>query len=143
MIAELSSAIAKLSLLIGIFSVALANGGSAEYSVVPPAAATYFSGYPELLKICSCESSGSVDQAPRQFLASGGLLWGNDPHTGRAAHEDVGMCQIHVSLWAEKAKSLGFDLFTAEGNSEMAKWLWDKYGASPWAASRPCHKVRS
>ncbi len=51
---------------------------------------------------------------------------------------DIGMAQINAPLWEAKAINLGFDIYTAEGNLGMAKWIFDHYGSQPWFWSEHC-----
>ena len=104
----------------------------AEYNV--------WDGYPQLKRICSCESWGNNDKKPRQFRNDGSLLWGNDPETGKPVEKDVGACQISTKYWLKDSKKLGYDIFTYDGNIGFAKWLYDKKGSEPWNPSRQCWK---
>lgn len=95
----------------------------------------WWDGYEQLRKICSCESWGTPELEPRQFNKNGTLLRGYPVPT------DVGACQISTYYWGKKAKELGLDI---EGNFfdniKMAKWLFDRQGSVPWAASARCWK---
>jgi hypothetical protein len=90
-------------------------------------------GYSQPKRICSCESQGDPDRAPRQFDAKGNLLLGEpDPM-------DVDACQISTRPkygHAEEARKLGLDLFTYAGNIAYAKILYDREGESPWKWSK-------
>ena len=46
--------------------------------------------------------------------------------------------QINLPIWGKTAKQLGFDLYTYDGNLEMAKWIFDHYGSKPWTYSKGC-----
>jgi len=48
---------------------------------------------------------------------------------------DVGYAQIHVPIWGEKAKELGYDIFSTEGNLRMAHYIWEQSGRSAWVCS--------
>lgn len=80
--------------------------------------------FPLLDKICQAESSG------RQFREDGKVL------RGRVNASDIGICQINEPIWNDKARELGYDIYTEKGNKDMAKWLFVRYGSDPWRASK-------
>jgi hypothetical protein len=90
-----------------------------------------WAGYPELKRACSCESWGSPDKEPREFK-DGKLL------RGTPNQNDVGACQISTTYWLKKSADMGYDIFTYKGNVEFAKYLFNKYGMSPWLWSKHC-----
>lgn len=49
---------------------------------------------------------------------------------------DWGICQINDFYWGVKARELGFDIMTLEGNEEMCDWLFANHGTEPWSASK-------
>ena len=81
---------------------------------------------PILVEIARCESEF------RQFDKNGNIIRGivNDA--------DVGVMQINEFYHADTARKMGINLRTVEGNVAYAKYLYKKYGASPWSASSPC-----
>lgn len=79
-----------------------------------------------LAKIAQCES------ADRQFNEDGSVI------RGEIDHRDIGKYQINAFYWADTAKALGFDLYTEEGNEQMASWLLAHEGTDPWNASAHC-----
>lgn len=93
-----------------------------------------FRGYPLLRRIASCESTGDVNGTPRQFLPDGSVL------LGQTNKDDIGELQINTHYWLKKAQSLGYDIYTQAGNIKMGKWIFDRYGSSPWNWSRRCWK---
>lgn len=96
--------------------------------------------YPELKKICACESAGQPYREPRQFNSDKTPLWGNDPKTGKPIKNDVGMCQISLHYHGKETKRLGLDVINSEeDNVSYAKILYDKEGSRPWNASKKCH----
>jgi len=97
-----------------------------------------WTGYSLLKHIASCESTGSPDSAPRQFLPDGTILWGNDPTTGKPLKRDEGILQINTYVWQKLATSMGDDLNTEQGNIAFGKYLFDKYGSAPWTPSKNC-----
>jgi hypothetical protein len=89
-------------------------------------------GYSLLNNICSCESWGDPNKKPREFLPDGNVLH------GQTNPNDIGACQINIPSWGADASVLGFDIFTYQGNIEMAKWIFDHEGAAPWKYSKGC-----
>lgn len=51
---------------------------------------------------------------------------------------DVGRYQINVQIWGQTATDLGYDIFTDEGNTNMAQWLFKNKGSEPWVYSKKC-----
>lgn len=51
---------------------------------------------------------------------------------------DIGLAQINAPTWQKKAESLGYDIYTYQGNLNMAKWIFDHYGEKPWNWSKGC-----
>lgn len=92
---------------------------------------------PTLKQVCSCESGNGKYGTPQQFEVDGvtplvGKL--TPPHLG----QDIGMCQINTLFHLETATSLGFDIYTADGNWGYATYLYETQGLQPWSASKPC-----
>lgn len=86
----------------------------------------YFKDTPILSNIAYCESRY------RQFEKDG------TPLRGTVDNDDIGVMQINARYHLEKAKSLGLDIFTLEGNLAYGKYLYEKKGSKPWNASSPC-----
>jgi hypothetical protein len=82
-----------------------------------------FEDIPILQKICHAESSGA------QFKKNGDVV------RGIKNKSDIGYCQINEIIWNDKARKLGFDIYTEKGNKEMAMWLFMNYGSQPWYLS--------
>lgn len=87
----------------------------------------FFADNPVLADIARCESRF------RQFDAHGVLR-------GEYDRGDVGVMQINERYHDERAKKLGFDIKTLDGNLAYAKWLYDKEGLAPWKSSGKCWK---
>jgi hypothetical protein len=86
---------------------------------------------PVLHRIAQCESRGQY------FTKDGRVVCG----TQHAA--DLGLFQIHTVVWGKKVQALGYDLYTPEGNTRMARYLFDNYGSVPWQSSAACwHRLR-
>ena len=87
----------------------------------------YFAETPVLAEVARCESGfRQVDAKDGQVLR------------GVVNKADVGLMQINEAYHGEKAKSLGLDLETVDGNLAYAKYLYDKEGTKPWSASAKC-----
>jgi hypothetical protein len=86
----------------------------------------HYSDTPILLEIARCESTF------RHYDKNGDIV------RGRVNSADVGVMQINEKYHLETAEKLGLDIHTVEGNVAYAKYLYEKYGASPWSASSPC-----
>jgi len=52
--------------------------------------------------------------------------------------KDIGRYQINDYYHAETAKSLGFDIYTEEGNALYALVLYNSNGTRDWNPSKPC-----
>ena len=86
----------------------------------------YFKDDPILVDIARCESSF------RQVDENGKIL------RGTVNKGDVGIMQINEYYHADKAKSLGLNLKTLEGNLAYAKYLYEQQGTQPWISSSKC-----
>jgi hypothetical protein len=96
---------------------------------------------PLLRRIAACESTGDPNGTPRQFNSDGSLLWGNDPKTGKPIERDCGEFQENQWVWSSKEKQLDLNVCkSATDNITFALWLYDRYGTSPWDASKNCWK---
>jgi cytochrome c556 len=79
-----------------------------------------------MVRIAKCESG------LRQFDSNGDVL------RGKVNPQDVGMFQINEKYHLEKAKELGYDIYTTEGNIKMAAYIYLTEGAKAWSASSKC-----
>lgn len=86
----------------------------------------YFSDIPLLARVAECESHN------RQYTKSGQVI------RGEVNSLDVGVMQINEKYHLEQAKKLGYDIYTMEGNTAYARYLYEKQGAQPWISSSPC-----
>lgn len=93
---------------------------------IPRLVKTYYAKYPVLAEIAFCEST------MRQYDDNGNVL------RGKVDSADVGIMQINQRYHAEKAKELGYDLMTPEGNLGFALYLYKAQGSRPWNASKSC-----
>ena len=80
---------------------------------------------PILRKIAKCEGVS-------QFDSKGKVT------RGKVNKHDIGELQINEEIWGKKAKDLGFDIYTLEGNRAMGKWLLANYGSTKWKNSGAC-----
>lgn len=94
---------------------------------------------PKILQvIADCESGeGGKPGTGRQFNADGSLV------QGRTTPADWGKFQINTKVWSEKAKELGYDLRTEEGNTAMALFIFETRGTRDWSASAKCWAKRT
>lgn len=86
----------------------------------------YFEDIPMLAEVARCESEF------RQFDKNGNIL------RGKVDSRDIGVMQINTHYHLEKAKKLGFDLYTIDGNLGYARHIYDEQGGRPWMASAGC-----
>lgn len=85
---------------------------------------------PELKAICAAESTGDWTETPKHWNKDGTVL------TGIINNNDIGQCQINKIIWGEKSKELGYDIYSFNGNIQMANWIYEKYGNKPWFWSK-------
>jgi hypothetical protein len=90
--------------------------------------------YPLLERVCSCESWGSPNKIPREDDISGNVL------IGYPNPNDKGACQIHVPAWGATAIKLGYNIYTLQGNVDMAVYILKHQGYEAWSASESCWK---
>ncbi len=114
--------------------VSLAQGNEASLQIntvtkvktVEETVRSYFTDTPILAEVAQCESHF------RQVSTNGSIL------RGIVNSRDVGVMQINERYHAKRAKELGYDIYTLEGNMAYAKVLYNQSGAQPWSASSPC-----
>lgn len=112
-----------------IIALAITYGAYTTQSTVSYAQVTTTTtpSYPILKKVATCESKG------QQFHKDGTLVF----HINTNNTIDIGEYEIN-SIWEAKSISLGYNIYTAEGNYNMALYLFTNYGTEPWASSKPC-----
>lgn len=88
----------------------------------------FFADNPVLAEVAKCESRF------RHYDTHGVLR-------GDYNQNDIGVMQINERYHNERAKKLGFDIKTLEGNLSYAEWLYEKEGLQPWASSGKCWKA--
>ena len=90
----------------------------------------YYAHEPILADIAWCESR------MRHLNVDGEIF------RGKVNNDDVGVMQINTKYHKEKAKELGLDLLSLNGNLAYAQYLFDKEGTKPWLSSKPCWRKR-
>lgn len=81
---------------------------------------------PVLLAIAECESGN------RQYERNGEVL------RGEINPSDIGLFQINEKYHLQTAQMLGIDIYTPEGNTAYAIYLYETEGTKPWIWSRKC-----
>ena len=91
---------------------------------------------PVLERIAYAESGGN------QFCTEKLVKKGACTHVGRVitrvnknGSRDYGELQINDRVWGAKAKELGYDIMTKEGNEAMGIYIFEHYGTEPWYLS--------
>lgn len=82
--------------------------------------------FPILEKIAKCESGY------KQFKANGDVI------RGKINPSDIGKYQINEYINNDLARKLHFDIFTEQGNHDMAVYLFTHQGTEPWNSSKSC-----
>lgn len=100
--------------------------------IVPPPKKEKVELVEALKPVCSCESTGSPFNTPRQFNPDGSVV------RGRINPRDIGMCQINADYHEIAAKKMNMDIYTEEGNIRYANYLYEHQGLKPWSWSKPC-----
>jgi hypothetical protein len=102
----------------------------AEEDIIPLPVIKPVSEVPIVLqKIAWCESEN------RQFNKDGSV------YRGEINPKDIGTYQISETYWLDISNQLGYNIYTEEGNKQMALYIYEKYGTQPWSASKHCWKV--
>lgn len=105
---------------------ATADSGDDSSESVQEIVENFFGKNSVLTRIARCESSF------RQFDSSGNIL------RGKVNKKDIGVMQINEQFHAAKARSLGIDLYTLQGNLKYAALLYKEQGTAPWNSSEGC-----
>lgn len=91
-----------------------------------------YKGIPALMDVAFCEST------LRQFQGTS-----TEVLRGKVDKRDVGIMQINEFYNGAEAKRLGYDIYSVDGNIEMAKILYKRDGLRPWKSSFKCMLERS
>lgn len=79
-----------------------------------------------LVQVARCESEY------RQFAKDGSVL------RGKQNPQDVGVLQINEKYHLAASKSLGYNIYTLEGNIDYGEYLYKHKGLKPWSWSSSC-----
>ena len=90
----------------------------------------HYSDTPILIEIARCESTFT------HIGKDGNVI------RGKANSADIGVMQINEKYHLITAEKLGYDIYTMEGNVAYAKYLYEKFGSTPWSASSKCWKAK-
>jgi len=88
--------------------------------------ADYFSDAPIMVAIAGCESHF------KQYDSNGAV------HRGVQNNKDVGVMQINEYYHLKRSQELGIDIYTVQGNTEYARYLYEREGTTPWLSSSAC-----
>lgn len=102
-------------------SVSVKNNNGVEERV-----RNYFSDIPLMAEVSRCESQF------RQYDKVGSVF------RGKVNDRDVGVMQINEHYHLERAKKLGYNIYTVAGNVAYARLLYTEEGTDPWSSSSPC-----
>lgn len=86
----------------------------------------YYADIPIMAEIARCESHY------RQYSKDGSIF------RGVVNTKDVGIMQVNEYYHLERAKKLGIDIYTVEGNLKYGRLLYKEQGSQPWVSSSPC-----
>lgn len=95
-----------------------------QFEVLPPPAPVLAPIPAYLQPVCSCESKGSPTAVAKQFNPDGSVVHGPG--------NNWGICQINATAHQARAKALGIDYMTREGNIAFAELLFSESGYRPW-----------
>jgi hypothetical protein len=96
---------------------------------------------PVLQRIAQCESHNShfcTDALIAKHMCPKGMLGQVLVRGNKNKSVDVGLYQINADTWGAIATDNGFNIYTEEGNMQMAKWIYENRGTADWEASRKC-----
>lgn len=86
----------------------------------------HFSDSPILADIASCESEF------RHYNSRGNII------RGEVDSNDVGLMQINERYHLDRSETLGYNIYSIDGNMAYARYLYEKEGTKPWNASKNC-----
>ncbi|MDE2188371.1 MAG: hypothetical protein KGJ35_01425 [Patescibacteria group bacterium] len=107
-------------------SASIAAASTTDRDAVKAYLEQQYADTPILVAIAQCESNF------RQFNPDGTVV------RGKIDSHDIGVMQINETYWLPTSKSLGLDIYTIEGNTAYAKYLYAKSGTDPWKSSEKC-----
>jgi hypothetical protein len=119
--------------VVAVLALAFAFGGAFySTSTVTVSADTVEAPSPILDRIADCESGNGTAGSATQFKHGQVLISINTNGT-----YDEGKFQIN-SIHNADATKLGYDLFTEQGNTAYAHYLYANKGTGDWASSAKC-----
>lgn len=118
---------ARVAMMAAISLTLITTTHAAVNPTVETRVQNYFRDAPVMVRIAKCES-GFVHYDPSR---PDGVL--KNPNSSAR-----GVFQILTSAHGKRAKRLGHDLWTLEGNLAYAKYLYRQNGTRDWNASRHC-----
>ena len=122
----LNETLISLSLVLAQLQDNLQNRKQPIESIEEKAGMGDFPGFANLpvafQKTIICESGGN------QFTSKGKVLV--------SPTKDRGIMQINAPVHEKKAKSMGWNIDTTEGNLAYGYWLYQREGLYPWVCAR-------
>jgi hypothetical protein len=103
-----------------------ATGAFSESPTIEEYVRIYFYDIPIMAEVAHCESRF------RHFDKRGYIL------RGEVNQFDVGVMQINEHYHLKQAESLGYNLYSLDGNLGYARHLYKKEGIRPWNSSSAC-----
>lgn len=76
------------------------------------------------------EKIGFCESGNQQFEKDGTVK------RGKQNRNDIGKYQINLIYWGAEARSLGYDIYSLDGNTRMALHILSRYGTAPWNWSK-------
>ncbi|HEX9503228.1 MAG TPA: peptidoglycan-binding domain-containing protein [Patescibacteria group bacterium] len=119
---KINAFIGLIVLFFGMVPLSLAQNN--PNAIVEGAVRFYFADVPAMADIARCETGF------RQYNPDGSAL-----HDASGTY--VGIFQISERIHTAKAKSLGFDISTIDGNLGYARYLYNSSGTGPWKGCLP------
>lgn len=102
------------------------NNPTQTYDKETSTSTAIVSKYKVLESIAKCEGG-------TQYNEDGTLV------RGKVNPKDVGKFQINEKYHLANAQSMDINIYTLEGNTKYAEYLYETQGAKPWSASAKCH----
>ncbi len=130
-----------LSMAYGLFVLGTHFSPSVVYSVTGPELAVVEKKAPIMERIAQCESRSS--QTCTDDLIAHGMCSKSEKgqilvRANNNKTIDVGKYQVNEFYWGSKATELGYNIFSEQGNTDMANWIYANKGTGDWSASSKC-----
>ena len=127
-IGKIVTRLAAIAVLVAPLSAAAQATTTPERNTnvgIPAQVSAYFPNDPIMVAIARCESRF------RQFNSAGTPLDGGSGGM-------IGIFQISSGVHTARAKSMGMNIYTIDGNLAYAKYLYQQEGTVPWVSSSAC-----